>query len=155
MAQGKNSFLKVWEPTWFVLDYEPARGYCFNISLEVDNPFVRKRFTNDFGSPFRQDIPSSYHKLKDFVDKTLKMYKETLANYEKALARAEEKLKVLGKNPLRHYKDTREGVNYRLLTKDFEDIQASMEIVKGNILLVESMLGELNEIKQEYSINDL
>lgn len=155
MAKEINGFLKVWNPTWFVLDYESARGYRFNISLEVDNPFVRKRFTNDFGSPFRQDIPSSYHKLKDFVDNTLKMYKETLANYEKALARTEEKLKVLGKNPLRHNKDTREGVNYRLLTKDFEDIQASMEIVKSNISLVENMLGELNEIKQEFEIKDL
>ena len=155
MAKEINGFLKVWNPTWFVLDYESARGYCFNISLEVDNPFVRKRFTNDFGSPFQQDIPSSYHKLKDFVDNTLKMYKETRANYEKALARTEEKLKVLSKNPLRHNKDTREGVNYRLLSKDFEDIQASMEIVKSNISLVENMLGELNEIKQEFEIKDL
>lgn len=155
MADKINGFLKVWNPTLFRLDHDPAEGYCINISLEVDNPLVRKRFLMDYGSPFRKDIPTTYHKVKLFVDSTKKMYQESLANYEKALERTIHKIEVLRKNPLSQHPGSQEYVSLCLLVQDKEGIRGVIEVVKGNITFVEAMLGELNEIKQEFSIQDL
>lgn len=155
MGKEINGFLKVWKPTYFQLDYDPAEGYCINISLKVNNPCVRKRFLMDYGSPFSKDVPTTYHKVKPFVDNTKKMYQESLAHYEKALEDKTHKIEALRKNPLSQHPGSHEYISIHLLVQDEEGIRWAIKLVKGNISFVEQMLVELNEIKQEFKIKDL
>lgn len=149
-----NNFLKVWKPTLFVLDYLPKEGFCLNISLEVNDPFVKKHFMMDYGKPFCEDIPSTYHKLKDFVDKALSMYNQSVAYYERALERTQNKIEALHKNPMSRHAGSWEYISLENIKQDYKLIQGSIETGKSNISLAESMIRELEEIKQEFEIKD-